>query len=103
MRFGSWLGIVPVLALAATGCAPREAFFRPAGRRAVGRDGYVGAAYRVPPGADREAEAVAAVSPLVRKRRKIGGEKKDFWQFATVIEFRNKRKGAITFLPKSVN
>jgi len=91
-----------LLLLAATGCAPREAFFRPRGRRAVGRDGYVGTAYRVPPGANREAEAVAALSPLKRVRRKLDGEKRDFWEFATVIEFRNKRKGAITFLPESI-
>ncbi len=91
-----------LLALLAAGCAPREAFFRPEGKKAVGRDGFVGAAYRVPPGGDREAEAVAALSPLQRARCKLDGEKRDFWEFATVIEFRNKRKGTITFLPKSI-
>jgi hypothetical protein len=84
------------------GCAPREAFFRPSGRRAVGRDGYVGTSYRVPPGGSREAEAVAALSPLIRERIKIDGEKKDLWNLAAVIEFRNKRREAITFLPGSV-
>jgi hypothetical protein len=101
MRFGFWLAVVLILALGA-GCAPREAFFKPEGKRAVGRDGFVGAAYRVPPGGNREAEAVAAVSPMKRVQRKSGGEKRDFWQFATVIEFRNKRRGAITFLPESI-
>jgi hypothetical protein len=94
--------LVPVLALAA-GCAPREAFFRPADRRAVGRDGYVGAAWRVPPeAADSQAQAVAALSPLIRERGPAGGESRAVWRLAAVIEFRNKRAEPIVFLPESV-
>ncbi len=84
--------------IAFAGCAPREAYYRPADRRALGRDGFVGAHYRVPPGAaDGGAGAVAALSPLARSKsdaNKAG--------ITALIDFRNKRKAAVVFLPGSV-
>ncbi|MHC4914650.1 MAG: hypothetical protein ACYTGB_04080 [Planctomycetota bacterium] len=100
MRSGT--AVLLGLLAAAAGCAPREAFFRPADRRAVGRDGYVGAAYRVPPGGNRDAEAVAALGPLRYVGRTATGPRLSVWRLCAVIEFRNKRKGAIAFLPASV-
>jgi hypothetical protein len=101
MRFSKTV-LPGLLAAAAAGCAPREAFFRPAEGRAVGRDGYVGVACRVPPGGNRDAEAVAALSPLRYVGRTASGPKLSVWRLDAVIEFRNKRKQAITFLPGSV-
>ena len=88
-----------LLALAA-GCAPHQAFYRPEGARAVGRDGYVGAACRLPPGApDREAEAVTALAPATAERAPDGGL---VWRLTALIELRNKRQEAVVFLPDSV-
>lgn len=85
-------------ALAAAGCAPREAYYRPAGAPAVGRDGYVGVRARVPPDApDAEATAVAALSPLVHRRDTPGRAR-----IVAVFHFRNKRPEAIAFLPEAV-
>jgi hypothetical protein len=82
----------------AAGCAPREAYYRPADGKALGRDGLVGVRLRVPPGApDNEASAVAAISPLVRSER--DGRRAEI---GAVIEFRNKRQEMVTFLPGSV-
>jgi hypothetical protein len=85
-------------ALAAFGCAPREAYWRPAEGQAIGRDGLVGVRLRVPPDApDAEGTAVAALSPLVRSERYAGRA-----NLGAVIEFRNKRREPVTFLPDSV-
>ena len=90
--------VLLLLAAPLAGCAPRRAYYRPAGRLAVGRDGYVGAYYRVPPGArDRGAGAVAALSPMVRSERDASKA-----EVAALIDFRNKRKGTVTFLPGSL-
>ena len=84
--------------IAFAGCAPRQAYYRPEGRRALGRDGFVGAYYRVPPGAaDRGAGAVAALSPMARSK-----SDKNKAEILALIDFRNKRKGAVVFLPGSV-
>jgi len=91
------VGAAAALLLAA-GCAPREAYYRPAEGKPVGRDGLVGVRARVPPeAADSDATVVAALSPLVRSER--GGGRADL---GAVLEFRNKRREAVAFLPKSV-
>jgi hypothetical protein len=91
------LGAAAALCLAA-GCAPREAYFRPAEGKPVGRDGLVGVRSRVPPeAADNDATAVAAISPLVRSERDGGRA-----EIGAVIELRNKRQETVTFLPTSV-
>ena len=81
------------------GCTPREAYYRPAGRRALGRDGFVGARHRVPPEAvDDDAAAVAALGPVLR-----GGEDGTEARVSALLDFRNKRRGTVTFLPGSVS
>ncbi len=92
------LQAVLVLGIAFAGCAPREAYYRPADRRALGRDGYVGAHYRVPPGArDRGAGAVVALGPLVRSDRDANKA-----EITALLDFRNKGKKTITLLPGSL-
>ena len=81
-----------------SGCAQREAYYRPVEGRPLGRDGLVGVRLRVPPeAADNEATAVAALSPLVRSER--DGRRAEL---GAVVELRNKRQETITFLPESV-
>ena len=81
--------------LFAAGCAPHEAYYRPAEGKPVGRDGLVGVRARVPPdAADNEATVVAALSPLVRSERGNGRA-----EIGAVIEFRNKRAENIQFAP----
>jgi len=81
--------------LVAAGCAPREAYWRPAEGKAVGRDGLVGVRSRVPPeAADNDATVVAALSPLVRSER--DGRRAEI---GAVVEFRNKRAESIRFTP----
>ncbi len=95
------LHIVLLLGVAFAGCAPRAAYYRPADRRALGRDGLVGTYYRVPAGArDNQAGAVVALAPLVWEPFK--SNKHGYWKLGAMIEFRNKRKASIIFLPKSV-
>jgi hypothetical protein len=85
-------------AVAVCGCAPRQAYYRPAEGVPVGREGLVGVRVRVPPGApDAEASAVAALSPLVRSER--DSRRADL---GAAIEFRNKRRAPVVFLPESV-
>jgi hypothetical protein len=86
-------------AFAVSGCAPREAYYRPAEGQAIGRDGLVGVRQRVPPGAEsNEATAVAALSPLVRSER--DGRRAEI---GAAIELRNKRQETVTFLPEAVS
>jgi len=92
------LGAAAAALLLAAGCAPREAYYRPAEGKPVGRDGLVGVRSRVPPeAADNDATAVAALSPMVRSER--DGRRA---QIGAVIEFRNKRRETITFFPDSL-
>ena len=82
----------------AVGCAPREAYYRPVDRRAVGRDGFVGVHHRVPPEAgNADGAAVVALRPLMRSR---ADDTKA--EILAMIEFRNKRRETVTFLPGSV-
>lgn len=77
------------------GCGPRRAWYRPAGGRALGREGFVGARRRVPPeAADLEGSLVAALGPM---RGESGRA-----EIAALIEFRNKRAEPVRFVPRDV-
>jgi hypothetical protein len=99
LSLASWRfrSLLLLLFLAVAGCAPRQAFVRPADGqgRAVTCSSLTGVRLRVPPGAaDSDAWAVAALSPLVR-----GRENDDRAEVFGIVEFRNKRDRPIIFVP----
>ena len=99
---------VAVGSLLAAGCAVQEGYFRqqdqyfrPEGRQALGRDGYVGATWNLAAGSEEGAAvAVVAVSPMIFLAAEPGFG--NCWKISGAIEIFNRLPEPVTFLPASV-
>ncbi|MCX7806101.1 MAG: hypothetical protein N3A38_13045 [Planctomycetota bacterium] len=109
MRSAAGVALVCALALIAGGCTVQESYFqqqdqyfKPEGKRAVGRDGYVGAVWRVPAGDEGEGlcSVVVALGPMTYRPAEPGFG--DVWKVSAVFEFRNRLPEPVTFLPGSI-
>ncbi len=109
MRSPVSMASVCALAWIAGGCAVQESYFqqqdqyfRPDGKPAVGRDGYVGAVWHAPAGDGDEGlcSIIVALGPMTYRPAEPGFG--NVWKISAVFEIQNRLPEPITFLTGSV-